>query len=210
MVIGEGGSVAQQLLLPLWEMAKFAVAGSRFGKLTVIGEASRRYHLLVRCDCGEQKTVYRYNLTSGHTTSCGCNQVQLRPKHGMCGHPIHHVWRNMRYRCAKPDHPEYKNYGARGIRVCDRWRTSFGAFLEDMGANWQPGLSIERIDNDGNYEPGNCRWATAAEQARNQRGNVVVDTPWWGRMCLMDAAKRSGVPYPTLRHRYRGGRPLFP
>jgi hypothetical protein len=115
----------------------------------------------------------------------------------------------MRYRCKKPLLPGYWNYGGRGIRVCERWDASFEAFYEDMAASWRPGLSIDRIDNDGDYEPGNCRWATAAEQARNYRRNVVVETPW-GRMCLMDAADRGGISYNTIRWRHRHGLPLFP
>jgi hypothetical protein len=201
--------MAEQLLLPLGAAAKSAAAGARFGRLTVLGNAQRRYHVRVCCDCGAQSTVYRYNLTSGHTQSCGCYGREVPRKHGMHDHPIHHAWRNMRYRCKKPHLPGYWNYGGRGIRVCQRWEASFEAFYADMGASWQPGLSIDRIDNNGDYEPGNCRWATPAEQARNMRRNVVVNTPW-GRMCLMDAAKRSHVPYYTLRGRYRGSRPLFP
>jgi hypothetical protein len=172
------------------------------------GQRGKRF-VRVHCDCGTEKAVYSYSLINGDTTSCGCRRQEQIHMHGMSSHPIHLVWRNMRYRCGRPDHPEYKNYGARGIRVCDEWAASFEAFYEDIGAGWRLGLTLERIDNDGNYEPENCRWATVAEQARNQRRNVVVDTPW-GRLCITDAAKRSGVPATTLFHRHRHGKLLFP
>jgi hypothetical protein len=204
--------MAEQLLLPLGVAAKSAVVGARFGRWTVVDEApKRRGKCFVRviCDCGTEKEVYSYGLRTGDTTSCGCFQREARLKHGMSHHSIYWTWRNMRYRCTKPGHPEYENYGARGIRVCARWDASFEAFYEDIGSSRRPGLSLDRIDNDGDYEPGNCRWATVAEQARNQRRNVVVDTPRWGRMCLADMAKRSGVPATTLRWRHHHGLPLF-
>jgi hypothetical protein len=192
----------------LMEAPKPAVADARFGRLTVLGNASRRYHVLVRCDCGSEKEVRTGHLRSGAIRSCGCFQREARLKHGMAHHPICDAWRNMRCRCNKLDHPEYGNYGARGIRVCERW-TAFEAFHADMGAGWRPGLTLERIDNDGHYKPGNCRWATRREQARNQRRNTMVDTPW-GRVCLTEAAERSGSSFDAIWWRHHQGLPLFP
>jgi hypothetical protein len=125
----------------------------------------------------------------------------------MTGHPIYRVWQGMRTRCSASGRPGFKNYGGRGITVCKRWQ-DFQAFREDMGAGWRPGLTIERIDNNGHYEPGNCRWATRKEQGRNRRDNVILDSPW-GRVTLMEAAERSGIPYGTLTSRRHYGRELF-
>ncbi len=87
-------------------------------------------------------------------------------------HPLYSTWQNMRQRCVNPKHPAYSHYGERGVTVCERWSNSFKAFLEDMGEKPSPELSIDRIDNDGNYEPGNCRWATKSQQMLNRRSIV--------------------------------------
>jgi hypothetical protein len=113
----------------------------------------------------------------------------------------------MRSRCRYPSTINYPLYGGRGIKVCDRWQ-SFEAFCDDMEPTWKPGLTIERIDNNGDYTPENCRWATHWEQNRNQRNNVIVDTPW-GRLLLRDAEARSGIKYVTLWWRLQHKKPLF-
>jgi hypothetical protein len=113
----------------------------------------------------------------------------------------------MKTRCGNPNAINYYLYGGRGIKVCERWQ-KFEAFRDDMAPTWKPGLTIERIDNDGDYTPENCCWATRHEQNRNQRNNVMVDTPW-GRLHLRDAAAVSGVKYQTLWWRHQNHRPMF-
>ncbi len=103
------------------------------------------------------------SLKSGNTKACGC----LHKTHGMSEHPLYSVWGQMKERCQKPTNQAYKNYGGRGISVCERWE-SFENFLFDIGIP-PKGLTLERMDNDGNYEPGNCKWATRSEQRANQR-----------------------------------------
>ena len=118
---------------------------------------------------------------------------------------LYRTWRHMIARCYGSDDDNYAAYGARGIGVCSRWRESFNAFAEDMGQR-PPGMSIDRIDNDGNYEPGNCRWATNATQSRNTRRNVVVDA-FGFRRCLTDWAAMVGLPVNTLHKRIHSGWP---
>lgn len=101
-------------------------------------------------------------------------QRRPRESHGMNGTPMYYVWRAMISRCTLKSHPAYQRYGARGISVCDRWRDSFVAFYADMGDRPSSEHSIDRINNDGNYEPGNCRWATKVQQQRNMRSNRVT------------------------------------
>ena len=124
------------------------------------------------CDCGKTTTVRAHNLISGHTKSCGCfrkDKVKsTRITHGMCNHPLYTVHRNMMNRCYNPNNIAFPNYGARGIRVCERWK-KFENFVGDMLSKWKPELTIDRIDVDGNYEPSNCRWATREIQQQNQR-----------------------------------------
>ena len=155
--------------------------GQQFGRLTVIGflYISKYAHAIWKCKCvcGRETDVDGCSLRSGNTRSCGCflrECSRKRPyknghKSGGVSSPEYMCWCNMKLRCSNKHNPMYKYYGGRGISVCERWRNSFKNFLADMGLKPSPELSIDRIDNDGNYEPGNCRWTTAKEQIRNRR-----------------------------------------
>jgi hypothetical protein len=164
---------------------KAKLVGQRFGRLLVTGEAdSVRLpcgtfvtRFFVRCDCGVEKIVQRSGLSNGDTKSCGCwlTEVRRRPKkHGeiMVGKPTaeYTAWQGMKQRCNNPNDKKFKHYGGRGITVCARWLDSYQNFLADMGRRPSADHSIDRYpDNDGNYEPNNCRWATPSEQNFNKR-----------------------------------------
>jgi len=135
-----------------------------------------------RCDCGDEVDARGNNLTSGRTTSCGCyNRERVAEAHTVHGmarygkqHPVYDAWTHMIQRCENPNDPAYKNYGARGITVCEEWHDA-KAFIEwALAHGWQEGLSIDRIDNDKGYSPDNCRWATWKEQQRNKRNNHLI------------------------------------
>jgi len=151
--------------------------GEKYGRRTVIAFAYVKYqkqHWHCLCDCGKSTIASTGSLRSGHPKSCGCASLEVNVKHGYGRRgerrtPEYGTWQGMLNRCRNPKCKSYSYYGGRGITVCDRWRESFQAFLEDMGSKPSPTHSIDRIDNEGNYEPGNCRWATKAEQNRNQR-----------------------------------------
>ncbi len=155
-------------------------SGMRFGRLTLLSDIGRSDDGSVlwrcRCDCGTEKVVKAYRLRNGNTRSCGCLQAESRTisntKHG---HSVsnetrsttYNSWASMLNRCRNKNYHRYKDYGGRGISVCDRWN-KFDAFLSDMGER-PLGTTLDRLNNDGNYEPGNCRWATQHEQQNNRR-----------------------------------------
>lgn len=155
--------------------------GQHFNRLTIIDYAGRNNKnccvWLCLCDCGNRKKVVGYDLRRGHTKSCGClNKERVKKaatSHGATADnrrdPEYAVWNNMIQRCENPKNNQYKNYGARGIKVCDQWRNDYSAFIKDIGKRPSNNHSIERIDVDGDYEPSNCKWVTPKEQARNRR-----------------------------------------
>lgn len=159
-------------------MRALDLTNKRFGRLIVLslaapfytskGVAHRQY--ICQCDCGKQITIKVANLQTG-TKSCGCYRKEVTRqrmhKHGLSHTTIYYVWSAMRARCLTPTNADYYLYGARGITVCDRWK-SFENFYADMG-DCPKGLTLERIENDKGYEPDNCKWATLVEQRHNQR-----------------------------------------
>lgn len=166
-----------------WRMGKRieAPVGKKYHNLIVLGDApdrydpdgrARRYFLCV-CDCGVETEIARGSVLNGLTTSCGCVRKdtlrKIARKHGMSKSPEHMTWCHIKSRCFDPKNKSYERYGGRGITMCKEWNDSFELFFAHVGKKPSPQHSIDRINNEGNYEPGNVRWATALEQNNNRR-----------------------------------------
>ena len=191
--------------------------GAIFGRWTVVKEIEPRSHprcFECLCKCGQIRILRLADMRRRKTSSCGClNRDLLVARstiHGAARQdqrmPEYSVWSSIIVRCENAKRLSWKNYGGRGIQVCERWRNSFPAFLEDMGPKPTSQHSIDRIDNNGNYEPTNCRWATQTEQSRNTRRNVWVT--YKGRMMILaDAIAASGMKVRTIYSRHQHGYP---
>lgn len=196
------------------------LTGQQFGRLTVIKylytDKNRKAVWLCQCACGQQTKVLAGKLRNGHTSSCGCWAREVTApflrarreenyKHGGCGTPTYKSWDSAKQRCFNPNDDHYPSYGGRGVTMCDRWRYSFQNFLDDMGER-PKGTTIDRWpDPLGNYEPGNCRWATPTQQSQNRPSNrYCAMGP--GGLPLKEVVKRWGrAPYPTVLARLRNG-----
>ena len=181
------------------------LVGRRFHMILVVATApviNQKRMVVARCDCGKEFLVRANSLLSGNTKSCGCYRPAYSHGHARKGlqSRTYRIWCDMRSRCAGKISPH--NYAARGIACCDRW-LSFENFLADMGEA-PDGYSLERNNNDGNYEPNNCRWATAFEQARNRRNNVFLEHEG-KRLCLADWATHLGTNVNNIRNRLDRG-----
>ena len=203
-------------------MRKTDFTGRAWGRLTVIGDAEpviytrpdgrlrSERQVTCKCECGTVVTLHASNVVTGNTKSCGCLRVEksaaLNRKHGETGSDTYRIYRHMVSRCYNPNVERYPIYGGRGVRVADEWRGDGGyeRWLEHIGPRPSKSHSIDRIDNDGHYEPGNVRWATRQEQIRNRSCSLtcIVDG---NVVSVLDAAKIVGMSYGALRKRLKTG-----
>lgn len=192
-------------------MKKLNLVGQVFSRLTVIKEVRHRNRICWECVCicGNVVIVWGAHLKDGHTKSCSClnkeNNSKDKRKHGHSGDKStteYNIWCGMKARCYNPKEPAHKNYGARGIKMCDRWLEKFENFLADMGMRPSKNHSIDRIDNNGNYEPSNCRWATWKQQAENTR-KVRIEEYGGMKMNRSDWARKIGIHQSRLSQRLK-------
>ena len=193
------------------------LTGQKFNRWTVIKLAPKAKNgssmWYCKCDCGTERIVNGYTLTSGKSKSCGCLSVdvnkseEVRAKHethGMYQSRIYHTWRGIKQRCCDPGNYHYIGYGARGIKVCDEWLTFEGFYAWAMFNGYRDDLTIDRIDVDGNYEPANCRWVSALVQQNNKRNNVRL-TYHGKTQTIAQWSRELGIGASTIRERLHRG-----
>lgn len=196
------------------------ISGQKFNKLTaikVIGKLRKANLWLCICDCGNEVTAICSQLTRGDKTSCGCKfREKRKPRpdmiqrnkdraiHAMSNSYTYSTWKSMRARCLDPKDKDYPRWGGRGIKVCKAWADSFVEFYKDMGER-PKGHTIDRINNEGDYEPGNCRWAVQKTQSNNTRANYYVEYQGRTQTAKQWAEELGIVEYKTLLYRLRTG-----
>lgn len=187
------------------------IQGKKFNRLFVVSlvkkENTKISYWECLCDCGKSIIVQSCHIRGGHTKSCGCLQKEtvseINKSHGISDSEIYSVWQNMKNRCNNENYHRFDRYGGRGIKVCKRWEESFLEFHTDMGERPE-GFTIERMDNDGDYEPGNCKWADNKEQCRNRSSNRII-TFNGKTMCVADWAEEKRMNLSTIHSRIRMG-----
>ena len=179
------------------------------GRFTVLGvyknpDVVKHLFAHVQCACGSPPRYVRIDgLCNGTSQSCGCLQKESVTKHGAWGKPLFVIWRAMHNRCTNPKDKRYPRYGGRGIAVCERWHDVHN-FMADMTEGYEKGLQLDRIDNDGQYEPGNCKWSTTKQQTRNYSRNVVLEHAG-KRMCVIDWSIEVGISAKVIYERVAAG-----
>lgn len=190
--------------------------GEVYGNLTVISECVPRIYsgyphrvFMCQCKCGETKEILLSKIRTGHTISCGCYKKEVFIKHhhthNMSNTKFYRLWNGMKNRCYLKSDKDYKNYGSRGISVCEEWRKDILSFYNwAIDNGYKNGLSIDRIDNNGSYEPNNCRWITNAEQSHNKRNNVNIKIDGITK-CLSEWCRIFNVSRSTATNRLHNG-----
>ena len=186
-------------------MKRLELEGKSFGMLKVLSRAdnSSKCRVLWNCQClcGNKSLVSSTDLTNGHTKSCGC----LKKKHGFTGTRLYNIYKSMKQRCYRHNCKDYKNYGARGIKICDDWLNNPLCFFNWAMANgYEESLTIDRINNDGDYEPSNCRWSTILTQSNNRRSSVIINHNGLGKT-LAEWSRVFGIHPATLWSRINSG-----
>lgn len=184
------------------------ITGIRFGKLVAIRKdnAKGKEKWLCICDCGKEKAVDGFYLRTNHTRSCGCLRYESKKStHGLSKSPLYHIYMTMKARCGNPNNHKYARYGGRGISICNEWTSDFMTFYNWAIINgFKQGLSIDRINLDGNYTPENCKWSTPKEQARNTSTNRNI--AFLGKTkCLQEWANEMGIKRETIAMRLNKG-----
>lgn len=202
----------------MWNSIK-VTPGDRYGKLVIVKEVEspvkNRRFFLCKCDCGNEKVIRLDHLRDGRVYSCGCSKRDKPSnfKHGMTSpsgeyHRLYKIWSGMRNRCNNPRYKYYESYGGRGIKVCQEWDNDFISFMNWAIENgYKDDLTIDRINNYGDYEPSNCRWASPKIQANNKRTNVLI-TYHGETHTISEWADITGIAYWNIIQRHRVGLPL--
>lgn len=192
----------------------------RFGRLTVIKFSHRDivvnknnntqyyYYYLCLCDCGKESLVEYHNLVNGGTKSCGCLKKEVDAKklltHGLSGTRLHKIWKGIRKRCSNNKWKQWKDYGGRGISLCKEWDNYINFYNWSINNGYEDTLTIDRIDNNGNYEPSNCRWVDNIQQANNSRRNITFE--YLGeKITLINACRKYNLNYRCIHSRVKRG-----